>query len=364
MIFEPGTTLNTPAGTVVNDPALGYPSVTVLQAAGDPEAVPTPGPITDFCTTLKSASTVRGVTQDNPLTGANEGGFTYRTNPGANSTSNFTAWALSQRDADQDGIENGMDTCQLIPDPTWNPRDNDPVNDPDLDGIPNSCDPTPNVNTNFQDHDLDGFVNRGDNCPLVQNGFVGTNQHDTDLDGIGDSCDSDPLPNGERLAVCIVNAVNVGSGGAPTPPDPQALAPCNPNPVIPTPTPSGSETPTPSPSPTPTPSGSPTPTPSGSPTATPTPTGTGTTLKQGNVDCNVAVNSVDSLKVLRFVAQLSVAQEPGCPKIGDQVASSFGDVDCNDAVNSVDALKILRFVALLSVSQEPGCPKIGDPLGG
>ncbi len=88
----------------------------------------------------------------------------------------------------------------------------------------------------------------------------------------------------------------------------------------------------------------------------------GPELTQGDVDCNGTANSVDSLKVLRFVANLSVAQEEGCPAVGSQVASFFGDVDCSNAVNSVDALKILRFVANLSVSQDEPCANIGDPL--
>ena len=88
----------------------------------------------------------------------------------------------------------------------------------------------------------------------------------------------------------------------------------------------------------------------------------GPELTQGDVDCNGTVNSVDSLKILRFVAGLSVTQEPDCPDIDTEVASLFGDVDCTGAVNSVDSLKILRFVAGLSVSQTGQCADIGDPL--
>jgi len=38
----------------------------------------------------------------------------------------------------------------------------------------------------------------------------------------------------------------------------------------------------------------------------------------------------------------------------------FGDVDCNGAVNSVDSLHILRHVAGLIVHQQPGCPAIAS----
>ena len=80
---------------------------------------------------------------------------------------------------------------------------------------------------------------------------------------------------------------------------------------------------------------------------------------RGDVDCNGGVNSVDALKVLRFVAGLTVSQQPGCPLIGTGLPFANGDVDCNNNVNSVDALKILRWVAGLSVSQQPGCTPIG-----
>ncbi len=77
------------------------------------------------------------------------------------------------------------------------------------------------------------------------------------------------------------------------------------------------------------------------------------------MDCDGDVDSVDALKVLRFVASLPVQQEPGCPLIGSDFASLFGDVDCSGGVTSVDALKILRFVASLPVQQAHGCPVIG-----
>ena len=143
-------------------------------------------------------------------------------------------------------------------------------------------------------------------------------------------------------------------------------------PATPTPTPSPSPTPTPTPlaTPTPTPTTTPTPTPTvtptptttatsthtATPTTTPTPAGTPSELTQGDVDCNGGVTSVDSLKELRFVAQMTYTQNEPCPDIGDDVASFWGDVDCNGSVTSVDALKILRFVAGLSVTQIGALP--------
>jgi hypothetical protein len=90
----------------------------------------------------------------------------------------------------------------------------------------------------------------------------------------------------------------------------------------------------------------------------PTPSTTPRSLKQGDVDCNGGVNSVDSLKILRHVASLSVAQTEPCDDIGTG-SPLQGDVDCSGGVNSVDSLKILRFVAVLSVAQNEPCTDIG-----
>lgn len=77
----------------------------------------------------------------------------------------------------------------------------------------------------------------------------------------------------------------------------------------------------------------------------------------GNADCNQAINSVDSLKLLRFNAGLSATQSEPCKDIGQTIGSGFkqGDADCTGTINAVDSLKVLRAVAGLSVSQQPGC---------
>jgi hypothetical protein len=91
-------------------------------------------------------------------------------------------------------------------------------------------------------------------------------------------------------------------------------------------------------------------------------------LTQGDVDCDGDEDSVDALKVLRHVAALSVAQEPGCIPVGSVFAriaaggGFFGDVDCDQDVDSVDALKVLRHVAALSVAQTEPCADIGSGL--
>ena len=88
---------------------------------------------------------------------------------------------------------------------------------------------------------------------------------------------------------------------------------------------------------------------------------------QGDVDCNLQVNAVDSLKILRHDAGLSVAQEEPCPDIATVLPGLellMGDVNCDGAVTPVDSLLILRFDANLSVNQTEPCIDIGQPLQG
>jgi hypothetical protein len=79
----------------------------------------------------------------------------------------------------------------------------------------------------------------------------------------------------------------------------------------------------------------------------------------GDVDCSLSINSVDSLKVLRHNAGLSVTQSEPCANIGSDIGPrNQGDVDCSGTVNSVDALKILRSATGLTITQGPGCPLV------
>ena len=65
LIFEPGTFIDE---NVPNAPELGYPSVTLLQNAGDPDQDPVPSLINDFCTPLTSSITTLGISEDNLCT--------------------------------------------------------------------------------------------------------------------------------------------------------------------------------------------------------------------------------------------------------------------------------------------------------
>ena len=239
LIFNPGQSVDPPGPQppITFDPSFGYPSVTVLQTLGDRTEDPSPGAITDFCTPLIATTKIFGKTNDNPNTSANEGGLAYRTNP-TDGTYNFVNYFVTQRDADEDGIENGMDPCPFNPDSAWNPRTMgsipQPGADDDGDGIPNTCDQTPQTQLGVTDWDADTYSNRGDNCPQNANGINSTtlviigpnNQKDSDLDGIGDECDPNPnTPDGHRHIICQVKTVSVGAGGGSTPTEDQYI--CN-----------------------------------------------------------------------------------------------------------------------------------------
>ena len=221
VVFEPGTDV---AGFPV-DAGLGYPAVAVLRNFGDPLAVANPELLTDVCTTLSVAGVLNGVTGDNPDTGANEEGLAYRTNPAVSGAYNFAAFAVSLRDAENDGIENSLDTCPFVVN-AGNPRTGGSAGgDSDFDGLDAACDSS----GGDSDEDNDGYGNRQDNCPLVANGVALSNQADGDLDQIGDVCDPAPaVPTGHRHARCVIATANVGGGGAPVPANPESLAPCGP----------------------------------------------------------------------------------------------------------------------------------------
>jgi len=286
LLFEPETVFKTRTGEMIaTDVRMGYPSVTVLQAAGDPDEeadVEDNNIVSDFCSPLEMNTTIFGVSRDNPDTALDESGLTVRANS-SDGTYNFVTYAISQRDYDNDGIENSLDPCATVANPLWNPRlkINDPAytGDDDKDSLPNDCDPDPNVPSHLDpggvyDEDFDRYGNRSDNCPLVANsaGQVGgsgaPNQADIDLDGIGDACDPDPVTaDGQRFGVCLASQVSIGTGGPAPDPAPQDMRPCNPNAPLP-----GQPTPTPTPAPTPTPTPTPIPLPIPTPTTTPTPT--------------------------------------------------------------------------------------------
>ena len=217
LIYEPGTLID---DLIPNDPELGYPSVTFLQNAGDPDAVPSPGVITDFCTPLTVLNTTLGETVD---------GDPVMVNP-QNGTYTFTTYLLGQRDADGDGYENSLDTCALIVN-VGNPRIT-LDGDADGDGLDAACDPNddPAAQGTDSDEDADGYPNRQDNCPLDPNGEREgeDNQADEDSDQIGDACDPNPMDaDGDLSAVTLEAEVIIGDGTGPGgPPSAEACPDC------------------------------------------------------------------------------------------------------------------------------------------
>jgi len=118
----------------------------------------------------------------------------------------------------------------------------------------------------------------------------------------------------------------------------------------------------------------PTPTPSPSPTPSPTPGPTPIVrdLVWGDDQCDDEANPIDSLITLRWDAGLPVLLN-GCPPMNQNITLNsispagglndpqiWGNVDCGPSITPVDSLKILRYDAGLSVSQAAGCPLIGD----
>jgi hypothetical protein len=82
----------------------------------------------------------------------------------------------------------------------------------------------------------------------------------------------------------------------------------------------------------------------------------------GDVDCDGDVDPVDALRILRFIAGMSVIQTQPCVPIGSTVSGLpdvWGNVDCSTALNSIDALKVIRHSIALPSSQTEPCPDIG-----
>jgi hypothetical protein len=223
LIFPPGTLVDE---DLPNDPERGFPSVTVLQNAGDPDIVPQPSAITDFCSPLGTVNTTLGVTCDPaaelPPDYTGECLEDYNPEPGTPLFVNpldgdytFSTISFGQRDADGDGFENGLDTCALLSN-VGSPKVS-LDGDLDGDGLDGACDPndTSGVGTD-SDQDADGYQNRQDNCPLDANGEADgeTNQADEDVDQIGDVCDPEPdVENGDLTPSDLSSEVTVGAGG-------------------------------------------------------------------------------------------------------------------------------------------------------
>src|SRR5207253_2755640 len=244
LVYNPGTTFDLPGEDLEKllpkDPALGFPTIVLLQDVGDPEIEPEPGPITDFCTPLTSTNIASGKVYDadrdgtdnkhdscpydaHPVMGTHDADFDFldsQCDPDDNADTG------KNEDQDSDGTDNFADNCPLVANPDQKDTDGDGIGDADGDGLDAACDPNddPTSHGTNTDQDADGYLNRQDNCPLVPNGQESKdqptgNQHDADFDQIGDVCDTSPdTPDGELLVKTLTADVTIGAGGAGGPP--------------------------------------------------------------------------------------------------------------------------------------------------
>lgn len=194
LVFEPGSPANIAGQVYPVDPSRGWMTMIVMN---DPTmATSSTDFITDFCSPFRFEWVTSGTAN----------GSTYRRNPTA--TGEFTLLASSSRDADNDGYENQLDTCPLVPN-VGDARTSPDPGDDDIDGLDEACDPDPNRGPGLCggfgcDLDGDRWQERGDNCPLIANPL----QEDRDRDAIGDACDpnpDDPNAQGTQARVCIPN---------------------------------------------------------------------------------------------------------------------------------------------------------------
>lgn len=92
-----------------------------------------------------------------------------------------TTCPIPIQDNDADGINDAVDNCPGVFNPTQQNSDGDPFGD--------ACDRCPQLaSTDNSDSDSDGIGNDCDNCPFVFN----LGQPDRDADGVGDLCDNCP----------------------------------------------------------------------------------------------------------------------------------------------------------------------------
>lgn len=218
LIFEPGTFIDE---DIPSDPELGYPAVTLLQNAGDPDFDPIPGPITDFCSPLITNIVSFGISKDNtctdsgverpdPICSVGSAKLLQCDNTRDDDADKFindgcptvgdAEEAACDDNVDDDGDGAVNDGCPAVDEP----EDNTPT-DPDESGIVLLTNPSAGTYTFIliaagqRDADGDGYENSLDTCAFVTN--VGDprikGDGDLDFDGLDAACDpNDDAPSG------------------------------------------------------------------------------------------------------------------------------------------------------------------------
>jgi hypothetical protein len=216
--------------------ALGYTTISVLQ---DTTVEVAPTAITDFCTPLELTATTFGTSRVNPCNGntlppcntdvaiSNPApgvptGRVRSNNPTTAGTYYFGAYQFSQRDSDNDGLENAFDTCPYTANTDGDPRTSA---GPDTDMLDSACDPDDTGNNPNQDGDIAAnggqWLNALDNCPLLgnpTNGELETSELENvrrprggpATDSIGDVCDAAETTCGANVDNDLDGLVNDG----------------------------------------------------------------------------------------------------------------------------------------------------------
>jgi hypothetical protein len=182
--FDAGALTAMPGAFGLMTSQMGQPMVALL---GDPTSSTPPGggSIGDICSPVSLQSVLLG--RDPTTT------YTRATNPSTAGTYFVVQYIASQRDLDQDGYENVIDTCPKHPD-VGSPKSGG--GDSDGDRIDNACDPSSSGFLDF-DEDNDGTENRHDLCPLNSSTAVESelqsgqaDDYGPDIDQVGDACDT------------------------------------------------------------------------------------------------------------------------------------------------------------------------------
>ena len=119
-------------------------------------------------------------------------------------------------DDDEDGVADGPDNCNLVPNAAQSDADADAAGnacdpDDDNDGLTDAQERSRGTNPLRRDTDSDGVADRADNCGAARN----PRQRDADRDGRGNACDIDDDGDGIPDAIEALRRATVRLTGTP-----------------------------------------------------------------------------------------------------------------------------------------------------